>query len=118
MDGSSDAPQPTAAERRPIRVHRTDLGWQVDYGSYVQGYHASRDAAIEEATQAARREGRGLSVDPEPSGGADDRDRIGAEADRLADERDRVADERDIVEDWRDKVADDRERIADEADKP
>ncbi|HEY8724308.1 MAG TPA: hypothetical protein VIL92_10685 [Gaiellaceae bacterium] len=47
----------------PIRVHQAGAGWQVDYGSYVQGYHLDRDEAIESATTAAARENRRLTIE-------------------------------------------------------
>lgn len=53
----------TLAETEPIRVHQEDGGWQVDYGSYVQGYHCGREEAIEKATTDAARENRGLTVE-------------------------------------------------------
>jgi hypothetical protein len=53
----------TVAGATPIRVHRKDGGWQVDYGSYVQGYHAGREEAIEQATTAAARENRKLIIE-------------------------------------------------------
>jgi hypothetical protein len=121
VDGQSDAPPPTAAERKPIVVHQTVRGWQVDYGSYVQGYHASLDEAIEAATQAAQREGRTLTVDPDRSGVAAELDRLADEGDRVADERDRIADELDriadeleLIDDSHRKVADHSERLADD----
>ena len=54
---------PTPAEREPIRVHEEAGSWQVDYGSYAQGYHDSRQEAIEEATVAAAREHRELTIE-------------------------------------------------------
>jgi hypothetical protein len=95
MDGQQDASEPTAAEREPILVHKTKRGWQVDYGSYAQGYHLTREKAIEEATRAAQREGRALTIDSDRAAEADERDRIADERDRVADERDRAADERE-----------------------
>ena len=53
----------TLAETKPIRVHREAGTWQVDYGSYVQGYHGSRGEAIETATAAAERENRELTIE-------------------------------------------------------
>ena len=44
-------------------MHQADAGWQVDYGSYVQGYHLDRDEAIESATTAAARENRRLTIE-------------------------------------------------------
>jgi hypothetical protein len=57
----------TVAETKPIRVHQYAGEWQVDYGSYVQGYHRSRGEAIEAAAVAAERENRGLTIErPRP----------------------------------------------------
>jgi hypothetical protein len=57
----------TGPELDPIRVHQDAGGWQVDYGSYVQGYHRSRGEAIEAAAVAAERENRGLTIErPRP----------------------------------------------------
>jgi hypothetical protein len=57
----------TLAETTPIRVHENAGTWQVDYGSYVQGYHGSRGAAIETAAAAAERENRELTIErPRP----------------------------------------------------
>lgn len=53
----------TLAETEPIRVHQEDGGWQVDYGSYAQGYHRGREEAIETASAAAAREDRGLTIE-------------------------------------------------------
>ena len=54
----------TDAELEPIRVHSKDGNcWQVDYGSYAQGYHDSRREAIEEALAAAVWENRDLMVE-------------------------------------------------------
>jgi len=56
----------TDAEIAPIRVHRAARGgWAVDFGSYVQGYHPTREAAVAAATLAAEREQRGLEIEPE-----------------------------------------------------
>ena len=53
----------TDAELLPIRVHTKDgRCWQVDYGSYAQGYHDSREDAIVEALAAAVWENRELTV--------------------------------------------------------
>jgi hypothetical protein len=53
----------TLAETKPIRVHQSAGEWQVDYGSYVQGYHGSRSEAIETAAAAAERENRELMIE-------------------------------------------------------
>jgi Uncharacterized protein conserved in bacteria (DUF2188) len=59
----------TLAETEPIPVHEEDGGWQVDYGSYVQEYHRSREEAIEEATAAVARENQELTIEnAEPTG--------------------------------------------------
>ena len=56
--------QLTQAEMLPIRVHSDEKGrWLVDYGSYAQGYHATRREAIEEAARAAYAERRALTVE-------------------------------------------------------
>lgn len=52
-------------ETDPIRVFLEEGQWLVDYGSYARGFHATRDAAIQTATAAARSERRGLVVEPE-----------------------------------------------------
>jgi hypothetical protein len=59
------------SESDPIRVHARDGRWLVDYGSYVQGYCATRAEAIEVATAAAFVEGRELTIEPEPLGVAE-----------------------------------------------
>ena len=46
-----------------IRVHEEDGDWQVDYGSYAQGHNRSRKEAVEEATIAAARENRELTIE-------------------------------------------------------
>jgi hypothetical protein len=57
----------TVAETEPIRVHQYAGEWQVDYGSYAQGYHGSRREAIEAAAVAAERENRELMIErPRP----------------------------------------------------
>ena len=53
----------TDAELEPIRVHKKRGAWQVDYGSYAQGYHASREEAIEAAMTAAVWENRELAIE-------------------------------------------------------
>ena len=56
----------TDAEIAPIRVHRVaGGGWAVDFGSYVQGYHPTRDEAIAAATLASEHEQRALEIEPE-----------------------------------------------------
>jgi hypothetical protein len=52
----------TDAELKPIRVHRRDGTWLVNYGSYIQGHHASREEAIEAALTAAVWENRELTI--------------------------------------------------------
>lgn len=58
----------TDAEIKPIRVHRKGASWQVDYGSYVQTYHDSREEAIGAATTAAKREHRELTIEDDERG--------------------------------------------------
>ena len=53
----------TLAQTEPIRVHQEHGSWQVDYGSYAQGYHRSREEAIEKATTDAARENRELTIE-------------------------------------------------------
>jgi len=60
---SQEPDLPTLAETAPIRVHEEAGGWQVDYGSYAQSYHDSRQEAIEKATVAAAREDRELTIE-------------------------------------------------------
>lgn len=56
--------QLTDAELLPIRVHSNDGSrWQVDYGSYAQGYHDGREEAIAEALAAAVSENRELTIE-------------------------------------------------------
>lgn len=56
--------QLTDAEILPIRVHTQDgRCWQVDYGSYAQGYHGSREEAIGRAMAAAVYENRELTIE-------------------------------------------------------
>jgi hypothetical protein len=52
-------------EGDPIRVFSKDGAWVVDYGSYVNGRHLSRNEAIETATRAAQIESRELVVEAE-----------------------------------------------------
>jgi hypothetical protein len=54
--------QLTGAELEPIRVHTEGGTWLVDYGSYVQGHHGSREDAIEAALTAVW-ENRELSIE-------------------------------------------------------
>ena len=57
----------TDAELEPIHVHSKGGAWQVDYGSYAQGYHDSREEAIAEAITAAVYENRELAIErPRP----------------------------------------------------
>jgi Uncharacterized protein conserved in bacteria (DUF2188) len=60
---SEEHDSPTLAETAPIRVHEEAGGWQVDYGSYAQSYHDTRQEAIEKATAAAAREDRELTIE-------------------------------------------------------
>ena len=60
---SQEPVPPTRAETGPIRVHEEAGGWQVDYGSYSQSYHDSRQEAIEKATISAAREDRELTIE-------------------------------------------------------
>ena len=55
--------QLTDAELKPIRVHTKGGTWRVDYGSYVQGHHGSREEAIEAALTAAVWENRELTIE-------------------------------------------------------
>jgi hypothetical protein len=52
-------------ETDAIRVLSGDGEWLIDYGSYVHGRHRTRAEAIEEATRAARGEGRELVIEPD-----------------------------------------------------
>jgi hypothetical protein len=47
----------------PIRVFFRDGYWRVDYGSYVDGFHATRAEALEAATVAGAREHRKLEIE-------------------------------------------------------
>jgi hypothetical protein len=47
----------------PIRVFLSDGYWRVDYGSYADGFHATRTEAVATATVVAAREHRKLEVD-------------------------------------------------------
>ena len=53
------------SETDPIRVFRENGQWLVDYGSYANGFHATREAAIQTASAAARSERRELVIEPE-----------------------------------------------------
>ena len=48
----------------PIRVFRDREYWRVDYGSYMDGFYATRAEATAKATVAAAREHRELTIDP------------------------------------------------------
>jgi hypothetical protein len=52
-----------AASNQPIRVYQSGEYWRVDYGSYMDGFHATRAEATAKATEAAAREHRELTVD-------------------------------------------------------
>jgi hypothetical protein len=47
----------------PIRVFLCDGYWRVDYGSYVDGFHATRAEALAAATVAVAREHRKLEIE-------------------------------------------------------
>ena len=47
----------------PIRVFHDGAYWRVDYGSYMDGFHATRAEATAEATLAATRENRKLEIE-------------------------------------------------------
>jgi hypothetical protein len=47
----------------PIRVFLGDGYWRVDYGSYMDGFHATRAEAIAAATVAAASEHRELEIE-------------------------------------------------------
>ena len=47
----------------PIRVFRDGEYWRVDYGSYMDGFHATLAEATTKATLAATREDRELTID-------------------------------------------------------
>jgi hypothetical protein len=55
------------AETDSIRVFSEDGKWVVDYGSYANGYHATRSEAIQVAKRAARDEDRKIVVDEKPA---------------------------------------------------
>jgi len=47
----------------PIRVFHDGEYWRVDYGSYMDGFHATLAEATAKATLAANREDRDLTID-------------------------------------------------------
>jgi hypothetical protein len=47
----------------PIRVFPSGGYWRVDYGSYMDGFHATRAEAIVAATAAAASEHRKLEIE-------------------------------------------------------
>jgi hypothetical protein len=47
----------------PIRVFLSDPYWRVDYGSYIDGFHATRAEAMAAATAAATKEHRKLEIE-------------------------------------------------------
>jgi len=47
----------------PIRVFHDGEYWRVDYGSYMDGFHATRAEATANATLAATREHRELEIE-------------------------------------------------------
>jgi hypothetical protein len=53
----------TSLSEPPIRVFHSDGFWRVDYGSYIDGFHATRADAVTAATIAATREQRVLRLD-------------------------------------------------------
>jgi hypothetical protein len=46
-----------------IRVFHDREHWRVDYGSYMDGFHATRAEAVAAATTAAAREHRELEIE-------------------------------------------------------
>lgn len=48
----------------PIRVFHDGRYWRVDYGSYMDGFYATRVEATAKARAAAAREHRELTIDP------------------------------------------------------
>ena len=48
----------------PIRVFHDGEYWRVDYGSYMDGFHATRAEAVAAAIEAAAREHRKLETEP------------------------------------------------------
>ena len=55
----------TPISEPPIRVFHDGEYWRVDYGSYMDGFHATRDEAVAVATVAAAREHRKLETEAE-----------------------------------------------------
>jgi len=53
----------TQLSEQPIRVFRDCEYWRVDYGSYTDGFHATRAEAMAAATVAAAREHRKLEIE-------------------------------------------------------
>ena len=53
----------TSLSEPPIRVFHDGEYWRVDYGSYADGFHATRDEALAVATAAAAREHRELETE-------------------------------------------------------
>jgi hypothetical protein len=47
----------------PIRVFLSDGSWRVDYGSYIDSFHATRAEAIATATVAATKEHRKVEIE-------------------------------------------------------
>jgi hypothetical protein len=52
-------------EPEPIKVYYRGGKWVVDYGTYVKGFHGSRDEAVQRAARAALDEGRELVIEAE-----------------------------------------------------
>ena len=50
----------TSISELPTRVFHDGEYWRVDYGSYMDGFHATREEAVAVATAAAAREHREL----------------------------------------------------------
>ena len=53
----------TPSPEPPIRVFLSDGYWRVAYGSYMDGFHATRAEAIAVATRAADSEHRELEIE-------------------------------------------------------
>jgi methionine aminopeptidase len=53
----------TPISKSPIRVFHDGEYWRVDYGSYADGFHATRAEAVAVATVAAAREHRTLETE-------------------------------------------------------
>jgi hypothetical protein len=53
----------TKSVSAPIRVFQDAEYWRVDYGSYIDGFYATRAEAIATATAAAAREHRELNIE-------------------------------------------------------